>query len=435
MAEGRKAGAEERLADLIVAAMNETQPHRVTQWEEQEIVETQILDHARCRRCSRQLTAPEVHIWNGRPYGPTCITTITDGEGVEVVPLQEWLERNPLVTKSIMELPKGVIDLPQVSLWPDIDQVEMIDQHQRDELAKSLLGRIGILGGSPGTGKTHTTAQLVKALLKSGRVGPDDIAVGAPTGKATVRLNEVFHAAGVPVRAKTWHSLLGVGQADEETGGWSFHYGAANPWPFKVIIGDEEGNLGLLDFRITTFESGDGGLYSFDSRTTLNREVVEQVEGEARRLGSGVQVKLKQPSQKTVQLAGDTLFPSQHLQAILDAALANRKFVSADIYEGAGSGEASDAASAAIGRVLAAAPQGPLLRGGRHWPVSVGYFDGEKDTQASTALGEELPTYQMQFTLYENGVTNDLVMDYGNYALAGSLQQIEALEAPGCASR
>lgn len=202
-----------------------------------------------------------------------------------------------------------------------------------------------------------------------------------------------------------------------------------------VNIGDEEGNLGLLDFRITTFESGDGGLYSFDSRTTLNREVVEQVEGEARRLGSGVQVKLKQPSQKTVQLAGDTLFPSQHLQAILDAALANRKFVSADIYEGAGSGEASDAASAAIGRVLAAAPQGPLLRGGRHWPVSVGYFDGEKDTQASTALGEELPTYQMQFTLYENGVTNDLVMDYGNYALAGSLQQIEALEAPGCASR
>lgn len=201
-----------------------------------------------------------------------------------------------------------------------------------------------------------------------------------------------------------------------------------------VNIGDEEGNLGLLDFRITTFESGDGDLYSFDSRTTLNREVVEQVEGEARRLGSGVEVKLKQPTQKTVQLEGDTLFPSQHLQAILDAALANRKFMSADIYEGAGSGEASDAASAAIGGVLAAAPQGPL-RGGRHWPISVGYFDGEKDTQASTALGEELPTYQMQFTLYENGVTNDLVMDYGNYALAGSLKQIEALEAPGCASR
>ena len=53
-----------------------------------------------------------------------------------------------------------------------------------------------------------------------------------------------------------------------------------------VNIGDEDGNLGLLDFRITTFESGDGDVYSFNSRTTVNQEVVEAVEGEARRHGS-----------------------------------------------------------------------------------------------------------------------------------------------------
>ena len=203
-----------------------------------------------------------------------------------------------------------------------------------------------------------------------------------------------------------------------------------------VNIGDEEGNLGRLDFRISTFESGDGGLYSFDSQTTLNREVVEAVAGEARRLGSAVEVTLKQPSQKTVQLAGDTLFPSQHLQAILDAALANRKFVSADIYEGAGTGEATDAASAAIGRALHTGPQGPLRGGVRHWPVSVGYFDGEKDEKDDKPeFGEELPSYQMRFTLYENGVTNDLVMDYGNYALSGSLETIEQLDARDCPSR
>jgi len=202
-----------------------------------------------------------------------------------------------------------------------------------------------------------------------------------------------------------------------------------------VSIGDEEGNLGLLDFRITTFESGDGDLYSFDSRTTLNQEVVESVEGEARRRGSAVEVKLKQPSQKTVQLEGDTLFPSQHLQTILDAALADRSFVAAEIYEGAGTGEASDAATAAIGRALQAGSQGPLRAGVRHWPISVGYFDGERDKDAKPSFGEETPTYQMKFTLYENGVTNDLIMDYGNYALAGSIEQIEPLEVPDCLSR
>ena len=202
-----------------------------------------------------------------------------------------------------------------------------------------------------------------------------------------------------------------------------------------VNIGDEEGNLGRLDFRITTFESGSGDLYSFDSQTTLNREVVEAVEGEARRVGSAVEVKLKQPSEKVVQLDGDTLFPSQHLQTILDAARANENFVSADIYEGAGSGEASDAASAAIGRALLTGSQGPLQAGVRHWPISVGYFGGVGSEEANAEFGEELPSYQMKFILYENGVTNNLVMDYGNYALSGSLQQIEPLEAPDCASR
>jgi hypothetical protein len=204
-----------------------------------------------------------------------------------------------------------------------------------------------------------------------------------------------------------------------------------------VNIGDEEGNNGLLDFRITTFESGDGGLYSFDSRTTLNDEVVEAVKGEARRLGSGgVEVKLTEPSEKTVQLDGDTLFPSQHLQTILDAARADRKFVSADIYEGAGTGEETDAASAAIGKALQSGPQGPLRGGVRHWPISVGYFDTpDREDGVGANFGEQTPSYQLQFTLYENGVTNDLVMDYGKYALAGSLETIEPLEDPDCPPR
>ena len=66
----------------------------------------------------------------------------------------------------------------------------------------------------------------------------------------------------------------------------------------------------------------------------------------------------------------------------------------------------------------------------RHWPVSVGYFD--EDGSEKPQIGEQMPNYQMQFTLYENGVTNDLVMDYGNYALAGSLKAIEPLKAPAC---
>lgn len=197
-----------------------------------------------------------------------------------------------------------------------------------------------------------------------------------------------------------------------------------------VDIVDEDGNVGKLDFRIVTFESGDGDVYSFDSKTAVNQQVVESVAGEARRKGGSIEVALNEPAKKTVTLDGDALFPSQHLQAIIDAAEAKRHFLSADIYEGAGTGEASDAAAAAIGDAMHLDPEGLLRRGVRHWPVSVGYFGGSEKPE--TVLGEELPTYQMSFTLYENGVTNNLRMDYGNYAFAGSMQSIEPLAKPDC---
>jgi ATP-dependent exoDNAse (exonuclease V) alpha subunit len=240
VAEGRKAAAERRLAELVVSAMDESTPRSVTEYEKRTRIEQTIAAHARCHRCSRELTAPEVHIWNGRPFGPTCITYISDGTDVEVVPLREWLERNPDIKKIIEELPRRVVKLPEFSLWPEAESIELIDAHQRENLSLALTGRIGILGGSPGTGKTHTIVQLIRALLKSGRIGPDDIAIGAPTGKAAVRINQGLTAARLPMRALTWHSLLGVGEPDEESGAWSFKYNAGNPWPFRVIIGDEE---------------------------------------------------------------------------------------------------------------------------------------------------------------------------------------------------
>jgi hypothetical protein len=199
-----------------------------------------------------------------------------------------------------------------------------------------------------------------------------------------------------------------------------------------VNIGDEDGNLGKLDFQISTFESGVGDLYSFDSRTTMNEEVVEAVEGEARRHGANIEVTLKRPAEKTVTLPGEALFPSQHLQAIIDAARGEQEFLSVDIYEGAGTGESSDEAAAAIGKVTRTRADNLIGGGLRQWPVSIGYFDAKEASEEHS--GEELPTYQMSFMLYENGVTSDLVMDYGDYALLGSLQEIERLASTNCAS-
>lgn len=198
-----------------------------------------------------------------------------------------------------------------------------------------------------------------------------------------------------------------------------------------VRLGDGEGGERLLDFRVSTFEAGDGQLFRFVSRTHVGDEVIEEAAGQARRTGKGIEVKLESPEEKTVQLQGAALFPSQHLHAILKAAKSDQRFLAAEIYEGSGKADAADTATAVIGEARQGATgEEPITRGLRHWPVSIAYFN--EVARAEQDFGEEVPSYQMSFTLFENGVTKNLVMDYGEYTLAGTLERIEALQAEPC---
>jgi exodeoxyribonuclease V alpha subunit len=63
-------------------------------------------------------------------------------------------------------------------------------------------------------------------MISQGLVGLNDIAVGAPTGKAAVRMTETLDKAGISKRARTWYSLL-----------WSLP--EDGKLPFKVLFGDE----------------------------------------------------------------------------------------------------------------------------------------------------------------------------------------------------
>lgn len=121
------------------------------------------------------------------------------------------------------------------SFWPT--EIDDISEHQQSEIVKCLQGSICVLGGSPGTGKTYTAARVIYEIGK--QMGFDSIAVAAPTGKAAVRITQAMQAYGLPLQARTWHSLLRVGETDSESGNWQFDHHEDNPWPFQLIVGDE----------------------------------------------------------------------------------------------------------------------------------------------------------------------------------------------------
>ncbi|MEM9354644.1 MAG: AAA family ATPase [Pseudomonadota bacterium] len=127
----------------------------------------------------------------------------------------------------------------EATRWPSTHLMgDSVSGHQLEMLNRSVSGPIGILGGSPGTGKTYTAAKWCEVLLSN--FAPHDIGVAAPTGKAAVRLSEALAEYKLPLVARTWHSLLGVESSDD---GWHFRHGRNNPFPYKVLIGDESSML------------------------------------------------------------------------------------------------------------------------------------------------------------------------------------------------
>ncbi|MCP4540429.1 MAG: AAA family ATPase, partial [Chloroflexi bacterium] len=105
--------------------------------------------------------------------------------------------------------------------------------------SKATQGIIGILAGSPGTGKTYCTAQMIGEIIKS--VGDDRIAACAPTGKAAVRLTESLAKEGIDLQATTIHRMLKVEVAPG--GAWSFTHNSGNLLPYRYIFVDESSML------------------------------------------------------------------------------------------------------------------------------------------------------------------------------------------------
>ena len=113
------------------------------------------------------------------------------------------------------------------------------------------------------------------------------------------------------------------------------------------------------------------------------------------------------------------LFPTQHLRRIIAAAEHGDKILSADIFDGSETGKKLFHTLTVIGAPLTDAPDDPAgraeaLKGLRRWPVVISYFEDGKDQ----------PDYVLSSDLYENGVSRALKLDYGDFVLAGALDQI-----------
>jgi hypothetical protein len=185
----------------------------------------------------------------------------------------------------------------------------------------------------------------------------------------------------------------------------------------------------LTDQQTTTFEEGDGKSFSFVTKSFADQNPDREVKGTATLDGNVVKVQLEKPEPNSLDLAL-TQFPTQHLIELIGKALRGDTFYETTLFDGSEDADKVMTTTVIIGKHEATEtgdPERPAMKtlgGDAYWPVDIAYFD------LATEEGEELPEYRISFKLHENGVTRDLVMDYGDFSMTGKLVDLSLFDAP-----
>ena len=205
---------------------------------------------------------------------------------------------------------------------------------------------------------------------------------------------------------------------------------------FVTRTTNQEGEVTISDMRSSSWEDAAGDRFRFDNAQYRDDRQVEQTVGEAvRRKSAGeIRVELTKPKKRVIKIPVGAMFPIQHSMKLLESARNGQTVLSADLYDASEKGEKVYTTSAYIGarhapgynKSLPAVTNSGALDTLPAWPIALSYFDQNKD------LEDAVPSYELAFIYFENGVSRRLLIDYGNFSIRGELKELEFLDAETC---
>ncbi len=250
-----------------------------------------------------------------------------------------------------------------------------------------------------------------------------------PSASAEVKLAP--HKITYDLKLKEASEKQGITQATgrmvfEYTGSACEGYTTQSRIVLKLNSRDGEGMT--QDQRTTSFESSDDLQFRFVNNSIVNNVPKSNVAGEGKIGPEGAVVKLQKPQVEILKFDKDVKFPNGFLRDLVEQAKKGQTFITHSVYDGGDGGKILYNTSATIRPVKAVegteqvkSKLGTMAK----WRVKVSYFD-------TTKKGDPLPDYSFAAVLYENGVTDDIVIDYGEMAFVGKTTSFELLPQTPC---
>ncbi len=166
-----------------------------------------------------------------------------------------------------------------------------------------------------------------------------------------------------------------------------------------------------------TWESKDGLKLRFHMKQTTDSAVTSQTDGDAslQRAGGPGEVHYTMPKDSTATLPAGTLFPMAHTEAIITAARGGKKFLALPLFDGTDENGAEDSSIAILDWKQPFATKWALLSDLPSTRVRLAFFDRKPDTVT--------PNYQVGMRYWENGVADDMQMDFGDFVMNAKMTE------------
>lgn len=186
---------------------------------------------------------------------------------------------------------------------------------------------------------------------------------------------------------------------------------------------NSDGDAIQTESNFTSWESKDGKSYRFAVKNTNNGKTSDEYQGTASLTPAGGSA-VYQTQNKRFPLRATTLFPTAHVAELIQRAEGGARSFFNTFFDGA-TPDGMQEVNVVIGKRTgpSAKPESPLLAR-PSWPIHVAYFNA-RDPKPD-------PDYEVGLRLYDNGVADAFVLDYGDFTVDANIEKIEALPPQSC---
>ncbi len=197
---------------------------------------------------------------------------------------------------------------------------------------------------------------------------------------------------------------------------------------FTLTLNDRDGQEVETTSDYSTYETKDGRSIRFSLTQTSQGAVSQRIAGTATLGPNGGFVRYTDPEPKEERLPIGTLLPTAHTIRALAEARAGQRMISVPLFDGTSADGAQDSTTAISAwlppQTIERFPALSALSSAR---MRVAFFDRNSARGGSASA----PDYEVGLRYFENGVADELKMDFGEFVVNGQMMEL-ALVPSNC---